>query len=170
MNYDHDEKGFISQEDFEKIAASFPFSFCVTDKDKWVSDTSFTGLTGCLTESVYTIKPNVCGHMTSRVLWVKSHLTCIILGVKFMPGVSRCQTTAILPLQKFSLLSDLLSLYLPCYSIQRRTHQQRRDHSVFHESQRHLFQTRPRFLSQLSGNHIHEAYLLWQLLRICKSH
>ncbi|TSO67475.1 RAS guanyl-releasing protein 1 [Bagarius yarrelli] len=34
MNYDHDEKGFISQEDFEKIAASFPFSFCVTDKDK----------------------------------------------------------------------------------------------------------------------------------------
>ncbi|XP_060734886.1 RAS guanyl-releasing protein 1-like [Tachysurus vachellii] len=34
MNYDHDEKGFISQDDFEKIAASFPFSFCVTDKDK----------------------------------------------------------------------------------------------------------------------------------------
>ncbi|XP_058254453.1 RAS guanyl-releasing protein 1-like [Hemibagrus wyckioides] len=34
MNYDHDEKGFISHEDFEKIAASFPFSFCVTDKDK----------------------------------------------------------------------------------------------------------------------------------------
>ncbi|KAM9466567.1 RAS guanyl-releasing protein 1-like [Clarias gariepinus] len=34
MNYDHDERGFISQEDFEKIAASFPFSFCVTDKDK----------------------------------------------------------------------------------------------------------------------------------------
>uniref|UniRef100_A0A3Q2Y4F5 RAS guanyl releasing protein 1 n=1 Tax=Hippocampus comes TaxID=109280 RepID=A0A3Q2Y4F5_HIPCM len=27
-NYDHDENGFISQEDFEKIAASFPFSFC----------------------------------------------------------------------------------------------------------------------------------------------
>ncbi|XP_053488822.1 RAS guanyl-releasing protein 1-like [Ictalurus furcatus] len=34
MNYDHDERGFISHEDFEKIAASFPFSFCVTDKDK----------------------------------------------------------------------------------------------------------------------------------------
>ncbi|KAM3871440.1 RAS guanyl-releasing protein 1-like [Diretmus argenteus] len=33
-NYDHDEKGFISQEDFEKIAASFPFSFCVMDKEK----------------------------------------------------------------------------------------------------------------------------------------
>ncbi|XP_077395614.1 RAS guanyl-releasing protein 1-like [Festucalex cinctus] len=33
-NYDHDENGFISQEDFEKIAASFPFSFCVMDKDK----------------------------------------------------------------------------------------------------------------------------------------
>uniref|UniRef100_A0A3B1K5X6 RAS guanyl-releasing protein 1 n=1 Tax=Astyanax mexicanus TaxID=7994 RepID=A0A3B1K5X6_ASTMX len=33
-NYDHDGRGFISQEDFEKIAASFPFSFCVMDKDK----------------------------------------------------------------------------------------------------------------------------------------
>lgn len=36
-NYDHDENGFINQEDFEKIAASFPFSFCVMDKEKWVS-------------------------------------------------------------------------------------------------------------------------------------
>ncbi|XP_054469389.1 RAS guanyl-releasing protein 1-like [Anoplopoma fimbria] len=33
-NYDHDENGFISQEEFEKIAASFPFSFCVMDKEK----------------------------------------------------------------------------------------------------------------------------------------
>jgi len=33
-NYDHDQNGFISQEDFEKIAASFPFSFCVMDKEK----------------------------------------------------------------------------------------------------------------------------------------
>ncbi|XP_018583253.1 RAS guanyl-releasing protein 1-like isoform X2 [Scleropages formosus] len=33
-NYDHDQNGYISQEDFEKIAASFPFSFCVMDKDK----------------------------------------------------------------------------------------------------------------------------------------
>ncbi|KAJ8290438.1 hypothetical protein GJAV_G00012880 [Gymnothorax javanicus] len=33
-NYDHDENGYISQEDFEKIAASFPFSFCVMDKEK----------------------------------------------------------------------------------------------------------------------------------------
>ncbi|KAM9708720.1 RAS guanyl-releasing protein 1-like [Menidia menidia] len=33
-NYDLDENGFISQEDFEKIAASFPFSFCVMDKKK----------------------------------------------------------------------------------------------------------------------------------------
>ncbi|XP_058471037.1 RAS guanyl-releasing protein 1-like isoform X1 [Solea solea] len=33
-NYDHDENGFISQEDFEKIAVSFPFSFCVMDKEK----------------------------------------------------------------------------------------------------------------------------------------
>lgn len=37
-NYDHDEKGFISQGEFEKIAASFPFSFCVMDKAKWVFD------------------------------------------------------------------------------------------------------------------------------------
>ncbi|XP_041122106.1 RAS guanyl-releasing protein 1-like isoform X1 [Polyodon spathula] len=33
-NYDHDQNGYISQEDFEKIAASFPFSFCVMDKEK----------------------------------------------------------------------------------------------------------------------------------------
>ncbi|XP_034051260.1 RAS guanyl-releasing protein 1-like isoform X2 [Thalassophryne amazonica] len=33
-NYDHDENGFICQEDFKKIAASFPFSFCVMDKEK----------------------------------------------------------------------------------------------------------------------------------------
>uniref|UniRef100_A0A8C8D660 RAS guanyl releasing protein 1 n=1 Tax=Oncorhynchus tshawytscha TaxID=74940 RepID=A0A8C8D660_ONCTS len=33
-NYDHDENGYISQGDFEKIAASFPFSFCVMDKEK----------------------------------------------------------------------------------------------------------------------------------------
>ncbi|KAJ8399054.1 hypothetical protein AAFF_G00414330 [Aldrovandia affinis] len=33
-NYDHDENGYISQEEFEKIAASFPFSFCVMDKEK----------------------------------------------------------------------------------------------------------------------------------------
>uniref|UniRef100_A0A3Q3EJM9 RAS guanyl-releasing protein 1 n=1 Tax=Kryptolebias marmoratus TaxID=37003 RepID=A0A3Q3EJM9_KRYMA len=33
-NYDHDENGFISQEEFKKIAASFPFSFCVMDKEK----------------------------------------------------------------------------------------------------------------------------------------
>ncbi|XP_047201418.1 RAS guanyl-releasing protein 1-like isoform X1 [Girardinichthys multiradiatus] len=37
-NYDLDQNGFISQEDFEKIAASFPFSFCVIDKEKWVFD------------------------------------------------------------------------------------------------------------------------------------
>ncbi|XP_055255600.1 ras guanyl-releasing protein 3 isoform X1 [Moschus berezovskii] len=35
-NYDHDRDGYISQEDFESIAASFPFldSFCVLDKDQ----------------------------------------------------------------------------------------------------------------------------------------
>lgn len=33
-NYDHDQNGFISQVEFEKIAASFPFSFCVLDKAK----------------------------------------------------------------------------------------------------------------------------------------
>ncbi|XP_053701594.1 RAS guanyl-releasing protein 1-like [Synchiropus splendidus] len=32
-NYDHDQNGFIHQDDFEKIAASFPF-FCVMDKEK----------------------------------------------------------------------------------------------------------------------------------------
>ncbi|XP_036071440.1 ras guanyl-releasing protein 3-like isoform X2 [Oryzias melastigma] len=35
-NYDHDHDGYISQEDFENIAANFPFldSFCVLDKDQ----------------------------------------------------------------------------------------------------------------------------------------
>lgn len=43
-NYDHDENGFISQGEFEKIAASFPFSFCVMDKAKWVFDDMCTQL------------------------------------------------------------------------------------------------------------------------------
>ncbi|XP_030069545.1 RAS guanyl-releasing protein 1 [Microcaecilia unicolor] len=33
-NYDNDQDGYISQEEFEKIAASFPFSFCVMNKDR----------------------------------------------------------------------------------------------------------------------------------------
>ncbi|XP_075048918.1 RAS guanyl-releasing protein 1 isoform X3 [Mixophyes fleayi] len=33
-NYDLDQDGYISQDEFEKIAASFPFSFCVMDKDR----------------------------------------------------------------------------------------------------------------------------------------
>ncbi|XP_075469351.1 RAS guanyl-releasing protein 1 isoform X2 [Ascaphus truei] len=33
-NYDLDQDGYISQEEFDKIAASFPFSFCVMDKDR----------------------------------------------------------------------------------------------------------------------------------------
>uniref|UniRef100_A0A3Q3BP42 RAS guanyl releasing protein 3 (calcium and DAG-regulated) n=1 Tax=Haplochromis burtoni TaxID=8153 RepID=A0A3Q3BP42_HAPBU len=35
-NYDHDRDGYISQEDFESIAANFPLldSFCVLDKDQ----------------------------------------------------------------------------------------------------------------------------------------
>ena len=35
-NYAHDHDGYISQEDFESIAANFPFldSFCVLDKDQ----------------------------------------------------------------------------------------------------------------------------------------
>ncbi|KAG6921345.1 RAS guanyl releasing protein 1, partial [Chelydra serpentina] len=33
-NYDHDQRGCISPEDFEKIAASFPFSFYGLGKDR----------------------------------------------------------------------------------------------------------------------------------------
>ncbi|XP_078728228.1 ras guanyl-releasing protein 3-like isoform X1 [Lampetra fluviatilis] len=35
-NYDHDRDGYISQQDFEQVAANFPFldSFCVLDKDQ----------------------------------------------------------------------------------------------------------------------------------------
>lgn len=42
-NYDHDHDGYISQEDFESIAANFPFldSFCVLDKDQYVSNISY---------------------------------------------------------------------------------------------------------------------------------
>lgn len=66
-------------------------------------------------------------------------------------------------------IHDLLSFHGPYCSIQRRTHQQRRDHGVFHAGQCYLFQTWPGLFTQLPGNHLHEAYLLWQLLRICKS-
>lgn len=40
-NYDHDQDGYISQEEFEKIAASFPFSFCVMAKDWWVPSPAY---------------------------------------------------------------------------------------------------------------------------------
>ncbi|XP_078098011.1 RAS guanyl-releasing protein 1-like [Mustelus asterias] len=33
-NYDHDQDGYISQAEFEKIALSFPFSFFILDKDR----------------------------------------------------------------------------------------------------------------------------------------
>ncbi|XP_061916895.1 RAS guanyl-releasing protein 4 isoform X1 [Entelurus aequoreus] len=33
-NYDHKQDGFISLEDFEKIAANFPFSFCTHETDR----------------------------------------------------------------------------------------------------------------------------------------
>nr|XP_014349179.1 PREDICTED: RAS guanyl-releasing protein 4 isoform X2 [Latimeria chalumnae] len=33
-NYDHDQDGYISQEEFERIASSFPFPFYVIDKDR----------------------------------------------------------------------------------------------------------------------------------------
>lgn len=33
-NYDHNLDGYISLEDFEKIAASFPFSFCTHEGDR----------------------------------------------------------------------------------------------------------------------------------------
>ncbi|XP_074535141.1 RAS guanyl-releasing protein 4 isoform X1 [Halichoeres trimaculatus] len=33
-NYDHNQDGYISLEDFEKIAANFPFSFCTHETDR----------------------------------------------------------------------------------------------------------------------------------------
>ncbi|XP_048378141.1 RAS guanyl-releasing protein 4 isoform X1 [Stegostoma tigrinum] len=33
-NYDHDQDGYISQVEFEKIAVGFPFSFLILDKDR----------------------------------------------------------------------------------------------------------------------------------------
>uniref|UniRef100_A0A3Q2D7Q5 RAS guanyl releasing protein 3 (calcium and DAG-regulated) n=1 Tax=Cyprinodon variegatus TaxID=28743 RepID=A0A3Q2D7Q5_CYPVA len=45
-NYDHDHDGYISQEDFESIAANFPFleSFCVLDKDQLLRLSRFLGV------------------------------------------------------------------------------------------------------------------------------
>ncbi|MGH0163043.1 UNVERIFIED_CONTAM: hypothetical protein FKN15_043968 [Acipenser sinensis] len=34
QNYDHNQDGYIAQEDFEKIAASFPFSYCPQDRER----------------------------------------------------------------------------------------------------------------------------------------
>ena len=36
-NYDQNQDGYISLEDFEKIAANFPFSFCTHETDRWGS-------------------------------------------------------------------------------------------------------------------------------------
>ena len=36
-NYDHNQDGYISLEDFEEIAANFPFSFCTHETDRWGS-------------------------------------------------------------------------------------------------------------------------------------
>lgn len=33
-NYDQNQDGYISLEDFEKIAANFPFSFCTHETDR----------------------------------------------------------------------------------------------------------------------------------------
>ncbi|XP_042301302.1 ras guanyl-releasing protein 3 isoform X3 [Sceloporus undulatus] len=57
-NYDHDHDGYISQEDFESIAANFPFldSFCVLDKDQ----------DGLISK----------GEMTAYFLRAKSQLQC----------------------------------------------------------------------------------------------
>lgn len=82
---------------------------------------------------------------------------------------SQCQMKSFQLLCNLLHSNDLLSFYWPCCSTQRRTHQQRRDHGVFHAGKCHLFQTWPRLLAQLPRNHVHETYLLWQLLRICKS-
>ncbi|MBN3286383.1 GRP1 protein, partial [Polyodon spathula] len=34
QNYDHNQDGYIAQEDFEKIVASFPFSYCPQDRER----------------------------------------------------------------------------------------------------------------------------------------
>lgn len=34
-NYDLNQDGYISLEDFEKIAANFPFTYCTQETDRW---------------------------------------------------------------------------------------------------------------------------------------
>lgn len=36
-NYDQNQDGYISLQDFEEIAANFPFSFCIRKTDRWGS-------------------------------------------------------------------------------------------------------------------------------------
>lgn len=43
-NYDHNQDGYISLEEFEKIAANFPFSFCTQETDRWGSCSLHTSL------------------------------------------------------------------------------------------------------------------------------
>lgn len=48
-NYDLNMDGYISLEDFEKIAANFPFSFCTHESDRW--DEVFNTLKDATTEN-----------------------------------------------------------------------------------------------------------------------
>lgn len=45
-NYDLNMDGYISLEDFEKIAANFPFSFCTHDSDRY-KRLAFVGIPLC---------------------------------------------------------------------------------------------------------------------------
>lgn len=49
-NYDLNTDGYISLEDFEKIAANFPFSFCTHDSDRYkglFNKKAFVGVLSC---------------------------------------------------------------------------------------------------------------------------
>lgn len=56
-NYDQNQDGYISLEDFEKIAANFPFSFRTHETDRLGNHNSHKGLLqGCVCKSLTVLK------------------------------------------------------------------------------------------------------------------
>ncbi|XP_032882835.1 RAS guanyl-releasing protein 1 isoform X2 [Amblyraja radiata] len=119
-NYDHDQDGYISQEEFEKIAASFPFSFCVMDKDceglisraeitayfmrsSSISSKSVQGFFHNFQETTY-LKPTFCDNCAGFI-WgvIKQGYRCRDCG---MNCHKQCRDLVVLECKKRSKISD----------------------------------------------------------------
>ncbi|XP_078262510.1 RAS guanyl-releasing protein 1-like isoform X2 [Rhinoraja longicauda] len=119
-NYDHDQDGYISQEEFEKIAASFPFSFCVMDKDceglisrdeitayfmrsSSISSKSVQGFFHNFQETTY-LKPTFCDNCAGFI-WgvIKQGYKCRDCG---MNCHKQCRDLVVLECKKRSKTTD----------------------------------------------------------------